>query len=54
LAPIAPGGSYPDSLKKPLENPRAGREETGRFLLLQQGTDYDLHPETGISLSRHH
>ncbi len=47
LVPIAPGGSYPDSLKKPLENPRAGKEETGRFLLLQQGTDYDLHPETG-------
>jgi hypothetical protein len=47
LVPIVPGGSYPDSLKKALENPRAGREETGRFLLLQEGTDYTLHSETG-------
>lgn len=47
LAPIPPGGSYPDSLKQPLENPRAGREETGRFLKLEEGTDYVLHPETG-------
>lgn len=47
LPPISPGGSYPDSLKEALENPRAGREETGRFLLLQQGTDYTLHAETG-------
>lgn len=41
------GGAYPDSLKKPLENPIAGREETGRFLLLTEGVDYELHPETG-------
>ena len=47
LLPISPGGSYPDSLKEALENPRAGKEETGRFLLLQEGTDYTLHSETG-------
>ncbi|MDZ7624825.1 MAG: cell surface protein SprA [Ignavibacteriaceae bacterium] len=47
LPPISPGGSYPDSLKEALENPRAGKEETGRFLLLQEGTDYTLHSETG-------
>ncbi|MBE0570979.1 MAG: cell surface protein SprA [Ignavibacteriaceae bacterium] len=47
LPPISPGSSYPDSLKEALENPRAGKEETGRFLLLQEGTDYTLHSETG-------
>ncbi|MCW8812832.1 MAG: cell surface protein SprA, partial [Chlorobium sp.] len=41
------GGAYPDSLKQPLENPIAGRSETGRFLRLTDGVDYVLHPETG-------
>ena len=41
------GGAYPDTLKQPLENPVAGKSETGRFLLLTEGVDYTLHPETG-------
>ena len=41
------GGAYPENLKIPLENPVAGRSETGRFLLLDPGVDYTLHPETG-------
>ena len=28
--------------------PIAGKQETGRFLLLTQGTDYELHPSTGF------
>ena len=47
LPPLLPGGIYPDSLKQPLDNPIAGRSETGRFLLLQPDIDYILHPETG-------
>lgn len=42
------GGSYPQSYKNPLENPVAGREETGRFLLLTPGVDYELRSETGF------
>ncbi|HEY6626592.1 MAG TPA: cell surface protein SprA, partial [Ignavibacteriaceae bacterium] len=41
------GGAYPSSYKQPLQNPGNGLEETGRFLLLQEGTDYTLHSETG-------
>ncbi|MCZ7612393.1 MAG: cell surface protein SprA [Ignavibacteriaceae bacterium] len=41
------GGTYPPSYKQPLENPIAGQQETGRFLKLEEGTDYILHPETG-------
>ncbi|MEJ2105081.1 MAG: cell surface protein SprA, partial [Ignavibacteriaceae bacterium] len=47
LPPIAPGQTYDTTLTKPLENPIAGRSETGRFLLLDPGVDYTLHPETG-------
>jgi cell surface protein SprA len=47
LYPISPGSSYPDSLKQPLDPPISGRAETGRFLKLEEGTDYVLHAETG-------
>lgn len=47
LNPLGPSGTYPDSLKKTLENPIPGKQETGRFQLLTQGIDYDLHAETG-------
>jgi cell surface protein SprA len=47
LEPILPGGTYADSLRKPIENPKAGREETGKFLLLEEGTDYTLNQKTG-------
>ncbi|MCW8804719.1 MAG: cell surface protein SprA, partial [Ignavibacteriaceae bacterium] len=40
-------GAYPDSFKLPIENPKAGKEETGKFLKLEEGTDYVLHAETG-------
>jgi len=48
LNPIGSGLTYPDSLKLPLENPILGEEETGRFQLLTQGIDYNLHAETGF------
>ena len=48
LEPISPGGRYPDSLRKKIENPVLGKEETGRFKLLRQGVDYILHPNTGF------
>ena len=47
LPAISPGGVYADSFKIPIENPVAGREETGKFLLLQDGTDYTLNQKTG-------
>jgi cell surface protein SprA len=39
---------YPDSLRKTIDNPVAGQEETGRFQLLTRGIDYILHPQTGF------
>ena len=42
------GGAYPPSYKEALENPIAGREETGRFLLLTPGIDYEIRSETGF------
>jgi cell surface protein SprA len=48
LNPIAPGDTYPATLREPLENPTPGEEETGRFKLLTQGIDYILHAETGF------
>ena len=43
------GGAYPDSLGNSSQFvPIAGQQETGRFLLLTQGTDYDIHPYTGF------
>ncbi len=41
------GGAYADSFKTPIENPKAGKEETGKFLKLEEGVDYVLHAETG-------
>lgn len=48
LPPISRNQQYPDSLKAPLDNPKPGLEEVGRFRLLQEGTDYVLHRETGF------
>ena len=39
---------YPDSLREAIDNPILGKEETGRFQLLTQGLDYNLHSETGF------
>jgi hypothetical protein len=47
LPAISAGGSYPQTLRDDtLQIP--GQVETGRFVLLTQGTDYTLHPETGF------
>ncbi len=43
------GGAYPDSLSDASKFvPVAGKQETGRFLLLTEGADYDIHPYTGF------
>ena len=39
--------NYPDSLRSDQVAAVPGRIETGRFVKLTQGIDYDLHPETG-------
>jgi cell surface protein SprA len=48
LPPLAPGETTYDASYKTLVEPEEGREETGRFLLLQEGVDYILRPETGF------
>ncbi len=50
LPPLDGGQTnYPDSLRKPINNPVPGKEETGlRFELLVEGLDYNLHAETGF------
>lgn len=48
LLPINVNGTYHDSLRADIENPKAGEQEKGRFLLLEPGIDYVLHPETGF------
>ena len=48
LRPIKAGGSYPDSLRREDMVPIPGQSETGRFVLLTPGTDYDLHSATGF------
>ncbi len=50
LQPLNAGQDYDDidpNLRNELDNPIPGQQETGRFLLLEQGRDYILHPETG-------
>lgn len=47
LSPIGSGGKYDDVLREDIDNPTAGKVETGRFLLLEEKRDYILHPETG-------
>lgn len=47
LVPISATGSYSDNLREDLSNPIPGEQETGRFLLLEEGVDYTLHRETG-------
>ena len=43
------GGSYPEILSDPDSFITiSGQQETGRFLLLTQDTDYDIHPFTGF------
>src|ERR1035438_2035976 len=39
--------TYPDSLYSEI-NPIQGQSATGRFVLLTNGDDYILHPETGF------
>ena len=42
-------GGYPDSLSNTSQfDPIAGQQETGRFLLLTQGVDYEIRPSTGF------
>ena len=49
LAPLqANQTKYSDDFRKTLDNPKPGEQETGRFQLLERGTDYELHPETGF------
>jgi cell surface protein SprA len=40
--------TYPDSLYAEIGNPIPGQSATGRFVLLTNGDDYILHPETGF------
>ncbi len=47
LSPRSSSDIYSDSLRWLLVNPIRGREETGRFRLLNEGGDYLFHPETG-------
>jgi len=47
LDPITANGSYPDNLRGDIAA-IPGQTETGRFLLLTEGVDYVLHPETGF------
>ena len=46
LKPLKAGQKYPDALRADT-NAIPGRLETGRFVRLEEGTDYTLHPETG-------
>ena len=46
LPALSKGQSYPDSLGLDI-NADPGQTETGRFTLLQEGTDYTVHYETG-------
>lgn len=48
LPAISRSQSYPENLREPLTNPIPGIQEAGRFLLLQEGTDYLIHRETGF------
>ncbi len=41
------GQTYPDKYRVDTSGTGNGRLETGRFVLLTEGTDYVLHPETG-------
>jgi cell surface protein SprA len=47
LPPIPVGGSYPDTLRSDFINPVPGISETGRFVLLTEGSDYTFEPNTG-------
>jgi cell surface protein SprA len=49
LPPLQPGETkYSNSLREPIDNPVLGKEETGRFQLLDEGIDYTMHRETGF------
>jgi len=50
LAPLeAYGGTYPDSLADSQSfETISGEQETGRFLKLTEGSDYEIHPFTGF------
>jgi cell surface protein SprA len=50
LPPLKTGQSYDDidPTYRSEINPIPGQSETGRFILLQPGVDYELHPETGF------
>ena len=45
---VLPQGGYADSLSDQNITPIPGKTDKGRFLLLTEGTDYDLHEETGF------
>jgi len=49
LPPLPSGGTYPDSLSDPTTfETISGQQETGRFLLLTEGVDYEVRPATGF------
>ena len=43
----SPNLVYNDSLRQQINNPTPGLEYSGRFVMLQNGVDYTVHPETG-------
>lgn len=48
LDDIGVGETYPQRYRDTLSNTIPGKSDAARFVLLNEGTDYTLHPETGF------